>query len=376
MLEPVRVNHVCLLLVAMSCFAGSLQAVVIDSGDGSGNTTAAGSFADPFAHVGRRGSGTGVYLGNGVVLTANHVGAGTIVFGGINYTAQPGTEQRLHAPGAPGSLVDLELYQIFGDTGLGTLDIGSVSNGTAVRMAGNGFDRQVDQTDWDVTVIPGDDNDIWTVVSPPPPSDKHGYEKHALETRSNRWGENTVEATGQLKANTLTYFTDFDNGESQAVSHDSGGGVFVFNGASWDLAGMMIGVDLEDNQPGGTDTAIFGNLTYFADLSQYADQIEDYIAAVPPPLPGDINLDGQVDGLDLNILGQNWQGIGTVWATGDLNGDGTTDGLDLNILGSNWQLGVPAPTPSVTIPEPATLTLFGIGAIVMLRRRQKRLKAV
>jgi hypothetical protein len=86
------------------------------------------------------------------------------------------------------------------------------------------------------------------------------------------------------------------------------------------------------------------------------------------PVPGDFNLDGQVDGLDLNILGDNWQDSPTTFATGDANGDGTTNGLDLNILGENWQFGVPA--PGAAIPEPASLALLGIGAIAMLRRRR------
>jgi hypothetical protein len=92
----------------------------------------------------------------------------------------------------------------------------------------------------------------------------------------------------------------------------------------------------------------------------------DNITAIPTP--GDINFDGQVDGLDLNILGANWQDSPTTFATGDLNGDGVTDGLDLNILGSNWQAGVPAPGPA--IPEPASLSLLAISVIAMLRRRR------
>jgi hypothetical protein len=52
---------------------------------------------------------------------------------------------------------------------------------------------------------------------------------------------------------------------------------------------------------------------------------------------------------------------------GDINGDGITNGLDRNILGENWQVGVSA--PGQTVPEPTTLALLGIGAIAMLSRR-------
>ena len=48
---------------------------IVAGGDGSQNTTAPAD--DPgFANIGIRGSGSAVYLGDGWVLTATHVGAG------------------------------------------------------------------------------------------------------------------------------------------------------------------------------------------------------------------------------------------------------------------------------------------------------------
>jgi hypothetical protein len=96
--------------------------------------------------------------------------------------------------------------------------------------------------------------------------------------------------------------------------------------------------------------------------ARFAAGSQDIIA-----IPGDINGDGQVDGLDLNLLGADWQSVSPVTPEADINGDGIVDGLDLNILGGNWQAGVPA--PGAAIPEPASLALLGIGAMAMLRRR-------
>ena len=87
----------------------------------------------------------------------------------------------------------------------------------------------------------------------------------------------------------------------------------------------------------------------------------------PGAILGDINGDGQVDGLDLNLLGADWQSTSPVTPAADINGDGIVDGLDLNILGGNWQAGVPA--PGETIPEPTTLSLFAFGGAVMVLRR-------
>ena len=52
-----------------------------------------------------------------------------------------------------------------------------------------------------------------------------------------------------------------------------------------------------------------------------------------PPLPGDLNGDGLVDGADLGILLGAW---GQSGGAADLNDDGTVDGADLGLLLSNW----------------------------------------
>ncbi|MDA1008565.1 MAG: hypothetical protein O2800_06125 [Planctomycetota bacterium] len=53
----------------------------------------------------------------------------------------------------------------------------------------------------------------------------------------------------------------------------------------------------------------------------------------PPPIAGDFNGDGIIDGVDLGMLLANW---GT--AAGDVTGDGVTDGQDLAIILANWTL--------------------------------------
>ena len=48
--------------------------------------------------------------------------------------------------------------------------------------------------------------------------------------------------------------------------------------------------------------------------------------------PGDINIDGVVNGADLAMLLSQWGGPGSA----DLNSSGAVDGADLSILLSNW----------------------------------------
>ncbi len=79
---------------------------------------------------------------------------------------------------------------------------------------------------------------------------------------------------------------------------------------------------------------------------------------------GDFNLDGMVSILDLGALGDGY-GVGTGWAQGDANGDGTVGILDLGFLGDNYGYDGSA------IPEPATMSLLGLGAVAILRRRRR-----
>src|SRR5262245_6711238 len=83
-----------LLLVCAVPAAG----VIIGAGSGDGNTTAPSS--DPgMGSVGMRSNGlSAVYLGDGWILTANHVGAGDVQIGAVVYPWVPGSAVRLSNP--------------------------------------------------------------------------------------------------------------------------------------------------------------------------------------------------------------------------------------------------------------------------------------
>ncbi|MFW6155458.1 MAG: PEP-CTERM sorting domain-containing protein [Planctomycetota bacterium] len=78
-------------------------------------------------------------------------------------------------------------------------------------------------------------------------------------------------------------------------------------------------------------------------------------------LPGDADLDGDVDLDDFVILKRHF-GIGGTWGEGDFDGDSDVDLDDFVILKNNFGLH--------TVPEPATVTLLAIGAAVLGRRRR------
>jgi len=97
----------------------------------------------------------------------------------------------------------------------------------------------------------------------------------------------------------------------------------------------------------------------------------DYEAIFQGLTSGDANGDHSVDGGDLALMGGSWNQSGKVWAQADFNGDGAVDGGDLALMGGNWGWALSAaPSEGVALPEPATLAMLGLGALVTIRRRR------
>ncbi len=87
------------------------------------------------------------------------------------------------------------------------------------------------------------------------------------------------------------------------------------------------------------------------------------------PLPGDANLDGEVDVTDLGILATHYgMADGAEWEHADFDGDGRVNVNDLGILATHY--GETAPMASV--PEPAAFVLMGVGLLVLLVRNRRR----
>lgn len=361
-----------------ACFGISLalvshaSAVIIATGNGSGNTSAPAD--DPgFANVGIRGSGTAVYLGDGWALTAAHVGAGSTWFNGTLYSEVPNSAVQLANP--PGQAftpdTDLLMYQVQGSPNLPSISIGSTppAAGWQVTMIGNGRDRNGSQASW---------TSSW--LSSSVSSTYAGYIWSGMNDI--RWGTNVITSTGipqGIGANSETAFqTTFTAGgtpyEAQGSSGDSGGAVFHEDASGhWTLTGIMFAINNLLGQPMGT--SVFGDVTYSADLSVYRSEIYKTMA-----LPGDANFDGIVNGLDLSLVASEWgrKGSGASDPPGDLNHDGIVNGLDESLVLTNWTgqtgilgLGRGAAT---AVPEPATvvLALAGLAALLGARRCWRR----
>ncbi len=266
--------------IAASAFiALPAVAVIIDSGDGTGNVTPPPD--DPgFINVGRKSGLSVVYLRNGWVLTANHVGIGDVILDGITYSHIPGSGIQLDD--GMGTLADLLLFSI---TPLPPIPDLPVRTNPAlptgeVIMAGGGRNRGA-ATD-------SDDPGVWLPQPGPIPAIPGWYWGSAGPVR---WGTNEVTDFWSFSTlDTESFYTTFDYTtssdhtfhECQAANGDSGGALFAKDGPDWELAGIIWAVAGYGDQIGNT-SALRGNVTLVADLSYYSADINTITATVPEP---------------------------------------------------------------------------------------------
>jgi len=256
-----------LAVVLLLLAAGPVRGIAIVSGNGGGNTTPPAD--DPgWDHVGYRAAGNilpVVYLGKGWVITANRVGPGNVILGGVTYPWIPGSAHQL--TNADGSASDLVVFRLRTEPPLPLLPIRATAPfvGDGVVIIGRGQQRTTPTT--------------W-----------NGHNGYVLGTSGYlRWGTNVVEQTNVTipvsGTRTHGFSTTFSEkgdtpDEAQAAAGDSGSAVFVRNGSTWELAGLAHATRDYGGQPAGV--VLFGAGTLISDPSYYRSQI-DGLMATPVP---------------------------------------------------------------------------------------------
>lgn len=305
-----------LLPLLASVWSATAGAVIIASGDGTGNTTA--PVDDPgFATVGTLFGATAVHLGGGWVLTANHVGVGNPVFVGSTYQLVSGSAVQLH--NSDSSLADLRVFRVNPVPMLPALQLSASPppmNADLV-LVGRGRDRGA-ATSW---------------------MGFTGWLYGPANTM--RWGTNRVSANNLDILGTRAFETNFTQvggtlHESMAATGDSGGAVFHKSGGVWRLAGTLFAVGPYSGQP--ANTALFGNVTYAAQLADYAAELQDIVAQ---PVCSD-GLDNDADGkfdhpADPGCQDAVYMSENPACNDGlDNDGDGKIDLADLQCEGRAW----------------------------------------
>ncbi|MDD3180143.1 MAG: hypothetical protein PHQ04_07285 [Opitutaceae bacterium] len=283
-------SAIALAWLALLLCAIPARAVVVAgvNGTGTNNTTDPG-LGFGFGNVGIIGGATGIYLGSyggGYwVLTANHVGMGNIALCGTTFNAVAGSGRQIGS-------ADLYVFRIDANPGLPTLTLATSSPvlGTPIYMVGGGQQRSA-ATQWTITKLLGDNDDIWTT----PPSEEvvnaEGYTFPGGNVL--RWGSNNVELLDQSFSATACFATFFSrpadfntSNEAQGSAGDSGGAVFFQSSGTWCLGGVMLAVSGLDGMAGTTaaiydyDDLGYGNATLDADIATYRGAI---LSVIPEP---------------------------------------------------------------------------------------------
>ncbi len=315
------------------------------------------------------GLASGVYLGQGWVVTAAHVAEESATFGfTIGDTSYASQAIYLHDQwdGNAAAGNDIALIRIDGDTDeLATALLYEPTDGgdeildTAATYTGYGRTGQGSTGD---TGSAGELNG----------------------------GQNLIEAFGQDNFMLASYddsifFADFDDpdalsdglpwSDNQALvleymiaGGDSGGGVFVDADGQAALVGINSFVLARDGEP-DSDYGDIAGATYLPDYYDWLTDITGLAPSAFSALEGDLDFDGDIDDADLGLAFAAFSGPGVLTGNpaADLDRDGDVDDADLGLVFAAFT----GPADPEAVPEPTALALLAIAGTALVCRRRR-----
>ncbi len=298
-----------------------------DSGNTVGYTYVSGDTTTQYFFTGNSASGTAYTFGGyltGSSASANAINSSNLVAGSYNTTA-----------GAP-----LRAFVFDGTNGY---DLGTLGGSSAVANAINAVDGTGNFKVAGDSTITGDAATHaflfdWTSGTMTDLGTLGGTNSHALGINASAQVVGDSDIAGDAATHAYIYSGGTMTDLNTLISPTSGWTLTV--AAAINDSGSIVGTGINA-----------------------AAQTHAFL--LTPAMPGDANLDGTVNGVDLDAVLSNYNKTGMTWAQGDFNGDGVVNGVDLDIVLSNYNktAGVPS---MAAVPEPSTLAMLALGAIAML----------
>lgn len=228
----------------------------------------------PWDHVGTVNGASGIYVGNGWVVGAGHVGWNNFLLNGTLYNFD-GNALRL--TNSDGSTTDMVMFHLAPPPNLPSLLLASNTPAAYSQVDMMGYGKIAGSAETTIGAYRGF---YWSAS---------GYKS---------WGNNRVKTGGAFVINAgagnITVFTtDFSSpgtpapgsqttDEAQAAVGDSGGAVFHQTGSGWELAGMIDAIGTYGDQ--AANTAVYTDETYLGDIATYRAQIAAWRASTAPIL--------------------------------------------------------------------------------------------
>lgn len=144
----------------------------------------------------------------------------------------------------------------------------------------------------------------------------------------------------------------------------------------------------DPSDPLGTAIPVWGDtksaMSNWIDTGGYYEAAGNHtMYAISGPLtvvPGDVNRDGVVNGLDISVVASNWLQTG-MHMPGESSSQQVANGLAISLVNSNWlKTAGDATTSSMVsasgqvsvVPEPATIVTAAIGGLALMACRRRR----
>ncbi len=264
---------------ALLCSSAGAQAIILFGLDNSANQTNPGTGV-PFDAVARVSNaisgqigGSAVHLGNGWMLTADHVGS-------IAYTTFNGSQfysRDVSQPTIQIGTTDMKLFRLNTIPAVSVAQVyfGNLETNAPATLIGWGRGRNP-------TVQVNSDTVAWS---------------NNLNTSAKRWGLNrpakvenlsyTLYSKNYSQQSILTVLGNDSTGlganEAAVIEHDSGSGMFQQIGGEWYLIGLAVTVEVWGESTFGNDdffSADRGNVNFFVRTSTYYNEI---MAVIPEP---------------------------------------------------------------------------------------------